>query len=51
VLHKLNLFSEYLNDTTIPHGIRAIKTYKETMWNLVNHLLDTFNIADDKVLE
>ena len=40
-----------MNDTTIPHGIRAIKTYKETMWNLVNHLLDTFNIADDKVLE
>jgi hypothetical protein len=21
------------------------------MWNLVNHLLDAFNIADDKVLE
>ena len=39
------LFSEYLNDTTIPHGARAIKTHKETM--LVNHLLD----ADDKVLE
>lgn len=33
------LFSEYLNDTTIPHGTRAIETYKEIMWNLVNHLL------------
>jgi len=39
------LFSEYLNDTAIPHGTRAMKTHKETM--LVNHLLD----ADDKVLE
>ena len=45
------LFSKYLNDTTIPHRTRAIETYKETMWNLVNHLLDAFNIADDKVLE
>ncbi len=45
------LFSEYLNDTTIPHRTRAIKSYKENMWNLVNHLLDAFNIADNKVLE
>src|SRR5215213_11525838 len=29
------LFSEYLNDTTIPHGTRAIETQR----NLVNHLL------------
>ncbi|CAJ0649281.1 6898_t:CDS:2 [Entrophospora sp. SA101] len=45
------LFSEYLNDTTTPHGTRAIKTHKETMWDLVNHLLDTFNVADNKALE
>jgi len=45
------LFSKYLNDTTIPHRTRAIKSYKENMWNLVNHLLDAFNIADNKVLE
>jgi hypothetical protein len=45
------LFSEYLNDTTTPHGTRAIKTHKETMWDLVNHLLDAFNVADNKALE
>ena len=33
------LFSEYLNDTTIPHRTRGIETHKEIMWNLVNHLL------------
>ncbi|CAJ0907378.1 4869_t:CDS:1 [Entrophospora sp. SA101] len=45
------LFSEYLNDTTTPHGTRAIKTHKETTWDLVNHLLDTFNVADNKAFE
>nr|CAG8610521.1 1365_t:CDS:2 [Entrophospora candida] len=45
------LFSEYLNDTTTPHGTRAIKTHKETIWDLFNHLLDTLNVADNKALE
>jgi hypothetical protein len=38
-IQTCDLFSEYLNDTTIPHRTRAIETHKEIMWNLVNHLL------------
>ena len=42
------LFSEYLNDTTIPHRTRAIETHKEIMWNLVNHLLLKHNKKKQK---
>jgi hypothetical protein len=45
------LFAEYLNDTTLSHGNRAVKTHKEAMWNLVSHLLEAFNIADEHALE
>ncbi|CAJ0633916.1 9694_t:CDS:2 [Entrophospora sp. SA101] len=45
------LFSEYLNDATTPHGTGAIKTHKETIWDLFNHLLDTLNVADNRALE
>jgi len=35
----------------IPCGTRTIKIHVETMWDLVNHLLDAFNVVDGKALE
>src|SRR5207245_3196669 len=40
------LVSEYLNDYSVSHSERAVKSRKESLWELVNDLVEVFRMAD-----
>ena len=38
--------NEYLDDYSISHSERAIKSYKESLWKLINDLVTVFGMAN-----